>query len=105
FKWYSFFMSPENTAFWSMNTGYIAVRQSALEDPAFITFSKENPQITIPLKHASHASMPFQDPTGGKIYDALKIAADKVQIGNVPAAEALKEAKETAQRELDRSNE
>jgi multiple sugar transport system substrate-binding protein len=104
FKWYSFFMSPENTAFWSMNTGYIAVRQSALEDPAFIAFSKENPQITIPLKQASHASMPFQDPTGGKITDALKIAADKVQIGNVPAAEALKEAKETAQRELDRIN-
>lgn len=104
FKWYSFFMSPENTAFWSMNTGYIAVRQSALEDPAFIAFSQENPQITIPLKQAAHASMPFQDPTGGKIYDALKIAADKVQIGNVPAAEALKEAKETAQRELDRSN-
>lgn len=104
FKWYSFFMSPENTAFWSMNTGYIAVRQSALEDPAFIAFSQENPQITIPLKQAAHASMPFQDPTGGKITDALKIAADKVQIGNVPAAEALKEAKETAQRELDRIN-
>jgi len=102
FKWFSFFMSPENTAFWSMNTGYIAVRQSALDDPAFVEYSAANPQSTIPLKQAAHASEPFQDPTGGKINDALKIAADKVQISNVPAAEALKEAKATAQRELDK---
>lgn len=101
-KWYSFFMSPENTAFWSMNTGYIAVRQSALDDPEFVAYSEQNPQATVPLKQATHASKPFQDPTGGKITDALKIAADKVQISNTPAAEALKEAKETAQRELDR---
>ncbi|MBB6694857.1 ABC transporter substrate-binding protein [Cohnella xylanilytica] len=104
FKWFQFFMSAENTAFWSMNTGYIAVRQSAQQDPAFVEFSKANPQITIPLKQAAHASAPFLDPTGGKISDALKVAADKVQIGNVPAEKALKEAKETAQRELDRLN-
>lgn len=103
-KWYTFFMNAENTAFWSMNTGYIAVRQSALDNPEFVAFSEQNPQATIPLKQATHASKPFQDPTGGKIQDALSIAADKVQISNVPAAEALKEAKETAQRELDRIN-
>ncbi len=102
FKWFSFFMSPENTAFWSMNTGYIAVRQSALEDPAFVEYSAANPQSTVPLKQAAHASEPFQDPTGGKINDALKIAADEVQISNVPAAEALSKAKTAAQRELDK---
>lgn len=101
-KWFKFFMSAENTAFWSMNTGYISVRQSALDNPEFVAFSEKNPQATVPLKQATHGSKPFQDPTGGKITDALKIAADKVQISNVPAAEALKEAKETAQRELDR---
>ncbi|WNS47078.1 ABC transporter substrate-binding protein [Paenibacillus sp. MMS20-IR301] len=101
-KWLTYFTSSENTAFWSINTGYIAVRQSALEDPAFVTFSETNPQIKIPLQQASHASAPFQDPTGGKINDALKIAADKVQIENIPAAEALKEAQETAQAALDK---
>jgi multiple sugar transport system substrate-binding protein len=87
-----------------MNSGYIAVRQSALDDPAFVAYSQENPQATIPLKQAAHASKPFQDPTGGKITDALKIAADKVQISNVSAEKALKEAKEVAQRELDKLN-
>ncbi|MFC3799235.1 ABC transporter substrate-binding protein [Cohnella sp. GCM10012308] len=104
FKWFQYFMSAENTAFWSMNTGYIAVRQSAQQDPAFVEFSKTNPQITIPLQQAAHGSSPFADPTGGKISDALKVAADNVQIKNMPAAQALKAAKETAQRELDRVN-
>lgn len=101
-KWLAYFTNSENTAFWSINTGYISVRQSAVEDPAFIKFSESNPQIKIPLMQASHGSAPFQDPTGGKINDALTIAADQVQIGNVPAAEALQEAKQTAQAALDK---
>jgi multiple sugar transport system substrate-binding protein len=102
FKWFSFFTNSENTAFWSMNTGYIAVRQSAIEDPTFKAFSEKNPQSKIPLMQAAHASSPFKDPTGGKINDALTIAADKVQISNVPAAKALKEAQKTAQKELNK---
>jgi len=102
YKWLTYFSETANTAAWSMNTGYIAVRQSAQEDPAFKTFSEENPQIKVPLQQASHASAPFQDPTGGKINAALKDAADQVQIKNIPAAQALKEAKEKAQKELDR---
>ncbi|RXZ81294.1 extracellular solute-binding protein [Paenibacillaceae bacterium] len=102
FKWLTFFTNSENTALWSMDNGYIAVRQSALDDQAFKKFTEENPQSGVPLKQAAHGSEPFVDPTGGKIYDALKIAADKVQIENIPAADALKAAKETAQRELDK---
>ncbi|KTD83735.1 ABC transporter substrate-binding protein [Paenibacillus etheri] len=101
-KWLTYFTNAENTAFWSINTGYISVRQSALQDPAFVSFSESNPQIKVPLMQASHGSAPFQDPTGGKINDALTIAADQVQIENIPAAQALKEAQETAQAALDK---
>ncbi len=104
FKWLTYFSKASNTAQWSINTGYIAVRQSALQDPQFKAFSQKNPQIEVPLKQASHASAPFQDPTGGKINDALKVAADQVQINNVPATQALQEAKVKAQQELDRAN-
>lgn len=102
YKWLTFFSETKNTASWSIGTGYIAVRSSALEDEEYKAFSQKNPQIKVPLMQAAHASAPFQDPTGGKINDALKIAADKVQIGNVSAEKALKEAKEAAQKELDR---
>ncbi len=104
FKWLTYFSKASNTAQWSMNTGYIAVRQSALQDAKFKAFSATHPQIEVPLKQASHASPPFQDPTGGKITDALKVAADQVQINNVPAAQALAEAQQKAQQELNRVN-
>jgi multiple sugar transport system substrate-binding protein len=101
YKWLTFFMKTENTASWSMQTGYIAVRKSAEEDPEFAAHTQNNPHSLVPLKQAAHASAPFIDPTGGKIFDALNVAADKVEIENVPAAVALKEAKEEAQRALD----
>lgn len=104
FKWMEFFTSAEMTAEWSMRTGYIAVRQSARDVEAFQAFAKENPQILVPLQQAEIATPPFIDPTGGQIYDALSIAADRVQIEGVSAEVALKDAKEEAQKALDKVN-
>ncbi len=96
-----FFTSPENQAKWSMNTGYIAVRNSVQEVEEFKTYAEEHPQILVPLQQAAHGSMPLYDPTGGKIMDALTIAADKVELENIPAKEALDEAQKIAQAALD----
>ncbi|MDP4145807.1 MAG: ABC transporter substrate-binding protein [Bacillota bacterium] len=101
FKWMKYFTSAEVTADWSMKSGYIAVRKSAAEVPAYKEFASTHPQALVPLKQANTASPSFIDPTGGKIYDALKKAADKVEIENVPAAQALKDAKKEAQAALD----
>lgn len=101
FKWIKYFTSAEKTAEWSMNTGYIAVRKSARDVPAFKEFAATHPQILVPLKQAETATPPFVDPTGGKILEALKKAADRVELENVPAATALKQAKEEAQKALD----
>lgn len=102
FKWLKFFTSAEKTAEWSINTGYIPVRKSAKDVAAYKEFAETNPQITVPLQQAEIATPPFVDPTGGKIYDALDKAADKVEIEGKSAEEALKEAKKEAQRELDK---
>ena len=45
-----------------------------------------------------------EDPTGGKVMDALSIAADKVEIEGISAKEALDEAQKTAQKALDSVN-
>ncbi|CAH2212158.1 ABC transporter substrate-binding protein [Tepidibacter aestuarii] len=102
YEFMKFFTGTKNTAKWSMNTGYIAVRKSATDDEDFKTYAQENPQALVPLKQATHASKRWIDPTGGKIYDAISIAVDKVQIENISAKEALDEAQKTAQRELDK---
>ena len=99
-----YFTNPENQAAWSLATGYIAVRESAKDTEDFQNYSKDHPEILVPLSQASHASQFTIDPTDGEIYDALKIAADKVELENVPAKEALDEAAETAQKALDKVN-
>ena len=44
-KYVAFATSPESTAFWSQNTGYMPVRKSALELPEMQTYFTEFPQF------------------------------------------------------------
>ncbi|AET70843.1 ABC-type sugar transport system, periplasmic component [Desulfosporosinus orientis DSM 765] len=102
FEWIKFFTGTENSADWSMKTGYIGVRKSSMESQAFKDYSAKNPQALVPFEQAMVSSPEFIDPTGGKILDALKKAADKVEIENVPAATALQQAQKEAQEALDK---
>ncbi|EAS45628.1 glycerol-3-phosphate-binding periplasmic protein precursor [Photobacterium profundum 3TCK] len=104
FEFMEFYTSAENTARWSMFTGYIPVRESVKNVADYQSYTKANPQALIPLLQAATASKDFLDPTNGKISDALAIAADQVQIENIPAEKALKQAAKKAQRALDRAN-
>lgn len=104
FKWISYYTSPEVTADWSQTIGYIPVRESAADVPEYAEFLEENPYAEVPNEQALTGLPQFIDPTGGQIIDALSIAADKVELQNVSAEEALKEAKEAAQKALDEVN-
>lgn len=104
YEFMKFFTTPENQAKWSMETGYVSTRKSTEDVAEFKEYAEKNPQILVPLQQAGHASILAEDPTNGKIYDALTIAADKVEIENVPAKEALDEAQKTAQEALDEVN-
>lgn len=101
YEFMKYFTSPENQAKWSMSTGYVAVRKSTQDVEEFAAYCEENPQALVPLQQASHGSILPEDPTGGKIYDALTVACDKVEIEGVSAQEALDEAQKTAQAALD----
>ena len=104
YQFMKYFADASQQARWSMATGYIPVRETTLDIPEYQSYTAENPHALVPLSQAMHASPDPIDPTGGKIFDALAIAADKVEIENVPAADALKEAAETAQAALDAIN-
>ena len=104
YEFMKFFTTPENQAKWSMGTGYVAVRNSTQEVEAFEAYTNEHPQALVPLQQAAHASIMPEDPTGGKVMDALSIAADKVEIEGISAKEALDEAQKTAQKALDSVN-
>ena len=101
FDFIRYFTNAESQAKWTMETGYVAVNTDVNENAAYTAYVEENPQAAVPLAQASHGSVYPYDPTNGAIYDALKIAADQVEIDNVPAQEALDEAQKTAQEALD----
>ncbi|TQR16277.1 ABC transporter substrate-binding protein [Psychrobacillus soli] len=104
YKFMSYFSSSEVNVDWAEHIGYIPVRESAMEVPEYAAFIEENPYAGIPYKQALTGSPDFVDPTGGKIVDAISIAADKVELQNVSVEEALKEAKKVAQEALDELN-
>jgi len=104
FKFLSFFTDTANTAKWSMETGYIPVRESALSYPPFKAYLAKNPQAKVPIVQAETAAPYFNDPTGTLIYTALQNAADQVEIENVPARVALRNAAVIAQKALDQYN-
>lgn len=101
-KWIQYFTSPEVSAKWSKAIGYIPVRKSANDVEEYKEFIKENPYAGVPFEQAQTASPRFLDPTGGQILDELTKAADKVELQNVDAKEALAEAKANAQEALDK---
>lgn len=103
FDFMKFATSTENTAKWSMTTGYIPVRNNVTDYKPYADFVKKQPQALVPLEQANkYGVMPFIDPTGGKILDALDVAKDKVEIEGISAKEALNEAATVAQQELDK---
>lgn len=101
FEWIAFFTSPEKSAEWSEKIGYIPVRKSSMDVPAYQDFVDKNPYAVVPYEQALTALPNFDDITNGKIYDEIRKAADKVELENIPAQEALDEAQAAAQKALD----
>lgn len=104
YEFIKYFTSAKPSTEWSIASGYISVNKGTISTPEFTEYVKKNPQAAVPTEQATHATKVFIDPTDGKINDALKIAADKVEIENVPAKEALDEAQKTAQEALEAVN-
>lgn len=103
YEFMAYFTNVDNQIKWTKSVGYVAVNKAITENKDYQAYVKENPQALVPFEQAKHASVLPIDPTDGAIYDALKIAADKVELENVPAQKALDEAQETAQKALDKA--
>lgn len=96
-----YFINVKNQAKWSMSTGYVPVNKGVLDDDDYMKYTQENPQALVPYTQAEHGSIYPYDPTNGAVKDALRIAADKVEIDGSSAKDALDEAQKTAQKALD----
>jgi multiple sugar transport system substrate-binding protein len=52
----TFLLEPENTAFWAQETGYLPVRESALEDADYAKYLEENPQYVAATKELPYGT-------------------------------------------------
>jgi len=101
----TFATNTQNTAAFSIATGYAAVRNSVLDLEEYQTYLSSNPDADAALKQIDKYAIPeWVDVTGGAIMNALQEAVDKVEIENISAQVALDAAAEKGQRELEKVN-
>lgn len=100
-EFYKFFSSPDNGALWSMKTGYIPANKKAVDAPAYKEYLKTAPYMKVAFDSVLTGQKPYDDPTNGKIWHYLSIAADQVWLENISAKDALDEAAANIQAELD----
>src|SRR5699024_10884495 len=90
----SYFTSSEVNADWSKAIGYVPVRESTTEEEDYADFVEENPYANVPYEQPFKADPYIVEHTCRKIIYALSIAADKVEIEDIPAEKTLEEAQE-----------
>ncbi|MER3486391.1 MAG: ABC transporter substrate-binding protein, partial [Chloroflexota bacterium] len=99
FKYIMFATSPETTAFWSQNTGYMPVRKSAIDGP-MKSFYAERPnyQTTVkqlPLTKPQDAARVFI-PNGDQI---IGKGLERITINKEPPEQVWPEVATTLERE------
>jgi len=87
FAYVQFATSPEHTAWWSQNTGYMPVRKSALESPSMTAFYKEKPNFQTAVKQLpqtkpqdwARVGIANGDQIIGKGLERITVATEPVQ--------------------------
>ncbi|GEN30113.1 sn-glycerol 3-phosphate transport system substrate-binding protein [Cerasibacillus quisquiliarum] len=92
-KWIA---QPERAAEWSIDTGYIATRQSSYETPELKEYTESFPQALTAMEQLEHAHKEISVYEQGKI---IKILQDAIQaaINGDDVSEALDKAQEQAE--------
>lgn len=87
YKFVAFGSTPENTAWWSQQTGYMPVRKSAIELPEMVAFYDENPQARVAVEQlaqtrpqdAARVFVPNGDQIIGGGLERITIDLEEVQ--------------------------
>lgn len=94
--------NTENQAKWSRATGYLAVRKSSWESSEMQTYLQEVPQAKVALDQAAYAGAFLQVPGYHRVRENLKSALDRTLAGDIEPKQALIEANNNSNREIQR---
>ena len=103
-EYINFLLQPENTAEWAMLSGYVPIRESALEDPDYVAFLEENPQQEAATTMLSYG---MSSPTFvgyGEFRNALIDAMDDVAVSGMAPQEVLDNLQAEAESIIESNN-
>lgn len=99
-EYMKFLISAENTIYWAQQTGYIPVRQSALDSAEWKSYVEQNPTYGAAEKQLPNG---FYDPRVKGAYafkNAVASELDKVFLGEYTVEEGMAAAEKAAEEEL-----
>lgn len=96
-KWIQFLTSPAIQADWTINTGYIASRQSAWEQDALKKLVTTNPQYAVARDQLKYASKELATHRGADVQKIMGVAVQKVITGELEPKAALDDAQKAAE--------
>ncbi|WP_126427183.1 ABC transporter substrate-binding protein [Brevibacillus marinus] len=99
-KFIKWLTSPENTAFFSKSTGYMPVRQSALELAEMKQLYAEKPQFEVAVQQLEHARARPMAPGYKELQEIIMAELQRAILGQATPEEALNTAAEKAQKLL-----
>jgi sn-glycerol 3-phosphate transport system substrate-binding protein len=99
-KLIQFMTSPEQSANWSMQTGYLGISQAAYDTPALQEYVKGFPYAAVARDQLEFATAELSTYQAGRVRKALDDAIQAALTGSKSPEEALKEAQSTADRLL-----
>ncbi|GAA0362603.1 ABC transporter substrate-binding protein [Alkalibacterium iburiense] len=103
-EYVNFLLQPENTAEWAMLSGYVPIRESALEDEDYLAFLEENPQQEAATTMLSYG---MSSPTFlgyGEFRNALIDAMDDVAVSGMAPQDVLDNLQQEAESIIESNN-
>ncbi len=96
-----YLISPEVTAYWAVNTGYLPVRRSALQTTIWKQAAKSDPLLEIPLQQIDNAEMDPQLSVWTEIRNVVSTMFNDFINGKVDMETAIKKADTDIKKYLD----
>lgn len=103
-EYVNFLLQPENTAEWAMLSGYVPIRESALENEDYVAFLEENPQQEAATTMLSYG---MSSPTFlgyGEFRNALIDAMDDVAVSGMAPQDVLDNLQQEAESIIESNN-
>ena len=103
-EYMKFMTSKDQTVFWAKETGYLPVRTSALEDPAWKQYTEENPVYGVGELQFTAG---YYDPRPVGAFDMKNAVSKEIQsvlLGQKSVDQGLEDAAKGAQTALDRAS-